>query len=97
MDLGKFSNLPLVFGDGKSFSILYKNLKEMQFPLNDIKIFYLFESKRWDLLTYKNQTIKLPINDYDSSLKNFIKIKNLSSFENYKTFDYRIKDQLILK
>ena len=97
VDLGKFSNLPLVFGDGKSFSILYKNLKEMQFPLNDIKIFYLFESKRWDLLTYKNQTIKLPINDYDSSLKNFINIINLSSFENYKTFDYRIKDQLILK
>ena len=49
------------------------------------------------LLTIKNQTIKLPISDYNISLKNFLDLKDQESFEKYKIFDYRIKDQLILK
>ena len=62
-----------------------------------IKKFYLFESKRWDIITLENQIIKLPIKNYDLSLKNFIKLKNQTNFRKYKTFDYRINDQLILK
>ena len=45
----------------------------------------------------KNQTIKLPIKNYKESLKNFNKIKEQRNFERYKTFDYRINEQLILK
>ena len=45
---------------------------------------------------YDEKTIKLPIKDYLSSLKNFMISKENSNFNNYKIFDYRIKDQLIL-
>ena len=92
-----FENLPIVFGDNKSFEIFYKDLVKIDFPISDIKKFYLFESKRWDIITLENQIIKLPIKNYDLSLKNFIKLKNQTNFRKYKTFDYRIKDQLILK
>ena len=93
----KFEDLPTVFGDEKSFSTFYMNLKNINFPFKEIKTFYLFESKRWDLLTLKNQLIKLPINNYNKSLLNFISLKDQTNFEKYKIFDYRIKDQLILK
>ena len=92
-----FEDLPKVFGDEKSFSTFYVNMKNINFPFKEIKTFYLFESKRWDLLTLKNQLIKLPINNYNKSLLNFISLKDQANFEKYKIFDYRIKDQLILK
>jgi len=97
LDLKIFENLPIVFGDKKNFKNFYDNLKNINFPIEEIKKFYLFESKRWDILTYKNQLIKLPIKNYEESLKNFINLKDQKNFENYKTFDYRIYDQLILK
>ena len=41
---------------------------------------------------------KTPIKQItEESLKNFINLKDQKNFENYKTFDYRIYDQLILK
>ena len=92
-----FEDLPNVFGDEKSFATFYVNLKNINFPFKEIKTFYLFESKRWDLLTLKNQLIKLPINNYNKSLLNFISLKDQTNFEKYKIFDYRIKDQLILR
>ena len=97
LDLKEFQNLPVVFGDKKSFDIFYKNLIAINFPINEIKNFYLFDSKRWDLVTIKNQTIKLPINDYDKSLLNYLNLKDQANFQKFKTFDYRIKEQLILK
>ena len=93
----EFEDLPTVFGDEKSFSTFYMNLKNINFPFKEIKTYYLFESKRWDLLTLKNQLIKLPINNYNKSLLNFISLKDQANFKKYKIFDYRIKDQLILK
>ena len=97
IDLEKFRDLPIIFGDGPSFLILYNNLRNINFPLKEIKKFYLFESRRWDLLTIKNQLIKLPTNDYDKSIINFMSLKNQPNFAKYKIFDYRISNQLILK
>ncbi len=97
LDLEIFKNLPLVFGDKESFKILLKNLKKVNFSITEIKTFYLFESKRWDLVTRKNQTIKLPAKNYEKNIKNFIDLKEQENFEKYKIFDYRINDQLILK
>ena len=97
VNLKDFDNLPLVFGDYENFRVFQKSLKNINFPFDQIKKFYFFESKRWDLVTNRNQTIKLPINNYEKSLKNFITLKEQANFEKYKTFDYRITDQLILK
>ena len=69
----------------------------LNFPLDELKQLYFFESDRWDLLTKNNKTIKLPIDEYHNSLKNFLNIRNKANFKKYKIFDYRINNQLILK
>ena len=97
IEIDELSNLPLIFGDYRSFSNFYKILKKVNFPLSEIKKFYLFESKRWDIVTKNNQTIKLPIKNYEISLQNFIDLKNQINFGKYKIFDYRINNQIILK
>ena len=97
LELKKYNDLPIVFGDKVSFSIFYENLKKMNFPTNKIKSFYFFESNRWDLVTKKNQTVKLPSNDYLESLNNFLRLEIDQNFKKYKIFDYRINNQLLLK
>ena len=95
--LENFKNLPVVFGSKENFQKFYKDLKQINFPVRLIKKYYFFESRRWDLLTVENQTVKLPINDYKKSLENFLLIRNQINFEKYKTFDYRVNNQVILK
>ena len=89
--------MPVVFGDHKSFKNFYDDLISINFPIDQIQKYYLFETKRWDLITNKKQTIKLPTKNYMKSLKNFMEIKNQTSFKKYQIFDYRINNQLILK
>jgi len=97
IEIEEFRNLPLIFGDHVSFSDFHEVLKRVDFPLSEIKKFYLFESKRWDIVTKNNQTIKLPIKNYELSLQNFIDLKDQINFGKYKIFDYRINNQIILK
>ena len=96
-NLREFQNLPIVFSDKENFKIFYNDLKKIEFPLNIIKSLQFFKSQRWDIVTRKDQTIKLPTSEYKKSLSNFLEIKNKDNFNRYKIFDYRIKDQLILK
>ena len=96
-NLVEFQNLPVVFGDRDNFKNFYNNLKKIRYPVNSIKSLYYFESQRWDLLTKKNKLVKLPNKNYTKSLVNFLSIKDRDNFAKYKTFDYRINDQLILK
>ena len=96
-DLKKFKNLPIVFGDKDSFKNLSVELKKINFPINQIKAFYFFDTNRWDLITYKNQTLKLPSQNYNKSLKNFMDIYKKDNFNKFTIFDYRIANQLILK
>jgi cell division septal protein FtsQ len=96
MSIEEYNNLPTVFGSGKNFYSLYKDLQNIKFPLEMIKSFYFFDSGRWDLILHDEKVIKLPINDYLFSLRNFMTSKDNSNFNNFKVFDYRINDQLIL-
>ena len=88
---------PVVFGDAKNFKRFLNDLKIVNFPVEKLKKFYFFDSKRWDVVTNKNQLIKLPIIGYKESLKKFIYLSDQESFKKFKVFDFRIKDQLILK
>ena len=97
VELNNYQNLPIVFGDKNNFKIFYNQLKKINFPIETIKQFNFFESKRWDLITVDNKTIKLPNQNYEKSLKYFLGIKNQKNFEKYEIFDYRINNQLILK
>ena len=89
--------MPYVFGTKEMFKILYNDLKKEDFPISSVKKFTLYESKRWDIETIDKKTIKLPAKNYLASLRNFMNIMHKKEFKKYKVFDYRIKDQLILK
>ena len=91
-----YNKLPIVFGDGKKFYSFYNNLLTIKFPIDTIRSFYFFESGRWDLVTNTGKVIKLPIKNYLPSVKNFMQLKSSRKLKNYKIFDYRIKNQLIL-
>ena len=92
-----YNDLPTVFGDGDNFFFLYESLENINFPLKGVKSFYFFESGRWDIVMYDGKIIKLPIKNYLISIKNFMDSKNNNNLNNYKIFDYRIENQLILK
>ena len=96
-DYKQFKDLPIIFGNEENFQIFYESLKKINFPIEIIDKFYFFESRRWDLITKRKQIIKLPIKKYEESLINFMSIQDKYNFEKYKIFDYRIKNQLILK
>ena len=95
-ELKDINDLPKVFGSNNGFEQLYRSLKELNFPINQIKLYHYFEIDRWDIILKNDKTIKLSNNNYALNLQNFMKIKNKKNFEKYKIFDYRIKNQLIL-
>ena len=89
--------LPNIFGKQKNFLKIYSILMKINFPISKIKSFYYFDLGRWDILLKNKVVIKLPVKNFDISLKNFMDIYQKINFEKYTIFDYRIKDQLILK
>ena len=88
--------LPNIFGKQKNFLKIYSILMKINFPISKIKSFYYFDIGRWDILLENNAIIKLPVKNFDNSLKNFMDLDKKIDFEKYSIFDYRIKDQLIL-
>ena len=96
LELDYYNNLPLLLGDKKNFNIFFKDLEDVNFPINKIKSFHYFAIGRWDIVLNDGKIIKLPKEDYIYMLENFLLMKNNNNFDNYKIFDYRIKDQLIL-
>ena len=92
-----YENLPYVFGSHKEFKIFYYNLKKIDFPLDTIKKYTLFQLNRWDIETINKKIIKLPHSNYLKSLNNYLDLSKNKNFKKYKVFDYRIENQLILK
>ena len=88
--------LPNIFGKEKNFLEIYSVLTKINFPISKIKSFYYFDIGRWDILLENNVIIKLPVKNFDISLKNFLDLDKKIDFEKYSIFDYRIKNQLIL-
>ena len=93
----KYKSLPNIFGNTEKFYLFYKSLIKINFNITEIDSYYYFDSNRWDILMKNKDLIKLPSYNYEQSLVNYKKIKSDLNFANYKIFDYRIKDQLILK
>ena len=97
VELKIFENLPVVFGNHKNFSFFFKNLEKSNFRINNVKAFYYFDIGRWDIVLRDEIIIKLPDANYQKILMEIETILNNPSFSEYKIFDYRIKDQLILQ
>ena len=83
----KKKNLPFIFGkfEIQKFFELKKAIDETNFNYNEIKKLFFFKSGRWDLETSSGLLVKLPKDNFKSSLeliliflsKNEIKIKNI--------------------
>lgn len=95
-DLNAYKNLPVVYEKRGDFENLFKSLKKINFPINEIKSFHYFDIGRWDILLKNNRLLKLPINQNLEVLKNFILLRKDEKFKKYNLFDYRLKKQLIL-
>ena len=97
IDLAVYEDLPSIFGKYKSFNIIYNNLEKNNFKINEIKAFYYFDVGRWDILLKNEKIIKLPEKNYLELLPKINLMLNNNDFSKYKIFDFRIKNQLILK
>jgi|TARA_B110000285_G_C15056028_1_gene579637 cell division septal protein FtsQ len=97
IELKAFKNLPLIFGNHKNFSKFFFKLKKSNLNIGKIKALYYFDIGRWDILFKDERTIKLPKTNYENILAEIDMILNNPDFSQYKIFDYRIKDQLILE
>ena len=92
-----YQDLPYVLGNQEDFKNFYEDLNKIDFPLELIKKYILYDAGRWDLETIDKKIIKLPTKNYLKSLENFLNLKDKKEFKKYKIFDFRIKNQLILK
>ena len=97
----RFDSLPFVYGKSASqyFYKFYKKLKSIDFDTSTIDHLKYFESNRWDIIFKNDKILKLPSEDDRTleSLKKFMTIYNKENFKRFKVFDFRVKNQLIIK
>ncbi len=102
---GKFSDeisanqeLPFIFGKPKiqEFLNFKKIIDESKFSYQEIKNFYFFPSKRWDIELNGNIIVKLPMNNLKGSLDHVFKFLANKDLKNNLTLDARIEGQIIL-
>ena len=101
IDSSKFEdkkNLPVMFGNFNTLELtnFLNSLKLNNFNIDEIKEFYYFESKRWDIILKNNLLIKFPNTDVDNSIqiaKKIIDNKN----EIKKVIDLRVSNQVIIR
>ena len=62
-----------------------------------IKQFSYFNINRWDIILKDDKVIKLPSKNYEKSIVKFLSIYEKGNFNDYKIFDFRVDNQLILK
>tara|TARA_Y100000768_G_scaffold331003_1_gene270066 strand:+ start:7 stop:678 length:672 start_codon:yes stop_codon:yes gene_type:complete len=89
--------LPFIFGRPKiqEFLDFKKIIDNSKFSYEEVKNFYFFPSKRWDVELKNNMILKLPKNNSKNSLDylfEFIVDKNV---KNNLIIDARIKNQII--
>ena len=98
-DNQKIGNLPLVVGKNanEKFEIFYSTLNNNNFNMELIKQFSYFNINRWDIILKDDKVIKLPSKNYEKSIVKFLSIYEKGNFNDYKIFDFRVDNQLILK
>ena len=62
-----------------------------------MKNFSYFEVGRWDILLKNDKLIRLPPDNYVKSIIKFLEIHEKNAFQEFKLFDFRIKNELIVK
>ena len=93
-----FNNqLPFIFGNPEviDFFNIKKIIDKSKISYSEIKNFYFFPSKRWDLELRDNTVIKLPNDNIHLALNLALEFLNNEDFKN-KIIDARIKNQIIV-
>lgn len=92
------NELPYIFGkpDITEFLKFKKIIDKSKISYKEIKSFYYFQSKRWDIKLKNNIEIKLSNKNIIESLENAHRFLNDKSFENLKIIDARINNQIII-
>ena len=94
----KKKNLPFVYGDinVEEFLKLKKMIDNSKFNFDKIKSLYYFKSRRWDLKTNDDITIKLPLENQKKSIEIILKLLNDNNLKDIKVIDLRQDNQVIL-
>ena len=89
--------LPTIFGKPttKEFFLIKRLINESNVKFNDLEKLYFFPSKRWDLEFKNGNMVKLPISFSKDILNKYYIISKSAEFKNIKTYDMRVKNQLI--
>ena len=92
------NNLPFIFGDieVEEFLKLKNLIDSSDFNFNEIKNFYYFKSKRWDIETKDGLLVKLPREDLSKSFELLLNIINDDELTNIDNIDLRQHNQIIL-
>ena len=97
----KFENLPIIYGKNPQdyFSPFYKYLKKINFDIDEIEYLKYFDTNRWDISLKSGKLLRLPSNKYETekSITKFLSIIKDNKFSKVKIFDFRVKNQLIIK
>ncbi len=102
---GKLSNtkylekeLPFIFGkpEIKEFIKFTNLIEQSKFSFKEIKNFYFFPSKRWDLELENNIILKLSKDHTKLSLDQAFEVLNDNNFNDVNIIDARIKNQIII-
>jgi len=91
-------NLPFIFGNPevKDFLKLKNIIDESNFLYDEVKNFYFFPSKRWDLELTNKILIKLSKKNTKENLNNIFEFINNKNFKDIKIIDARVQNQIII-
>ena len=92
------NNLPSVYGEFPidEYLSLIKKLKKHDIDVGNIKGYYYYKNRRWDVLFFNNIKLKLPSKKYEESIKIYKKLLNNNDLINIKIIDLRVFNQIIL-
>ena len=93
-----YQNLPYIFGklDIKEFFKLKRIIDQSKISFNEVKNFYFYPSKRWDIELKNDVILKLSKVNVKNSLNNSFNFLKNTSFKNVRIIDARVKRQIII-
>ena len=87
-----------IFGEFeiKEFLNLYNILNNHQLEIGNIKQYYYFKNRRWDLVFSNDLVLKLPSKNKSDSIKTYKQLMDNDNLINTKIVDLRVFNQIII-
>jgi len=96
--ISEINNIATVFGEFQidEYLKLVYTLEKHSLNINDIKKYYYYKNKRWDLQFSNNLTLMLPSKNIDKSIIIYKTLLKNDKLKNIKILDLRITNQIII-